>query len=609
MKKITYLFVTMLMALTMVGCQVDLSDYLTKEEAEKTYATKTELAEAVKDLQTKFEETLKNYATKKDLEGYATKESVEALGDISNAVSDYLAEVDFSEYLADGYTKAEVDAKIKAITDITDKLAETYETIENVADLSTKVESLETKVLTLTSGLTEAQIREIITSYGYVTTSGLTTEEIKSIIESYGYTTDTDTTCGLTTDQVAQIKTLLTQWTTKQIDGVVYDLTNYVTESDLASYVKSETLDAYAKKSDYVSTTTFNAKVSEIESRITTVEGLVTRVATLETKVTTLEADMLTKANTSALTSLETTVGNLRSEYNDTKATVNGIDLTKYLTITDADNTYATKTSVTTVSSNVADLTTKVEALKTLTEGYADLKDTVASLKLAVKGADGNGNLIADLTSSLASLQTTVTSNYNKLVNVIGDTYSNAKTLETRIAELETLTSGYASFVETTNTSLAKISEIESALNDKADKTDILTKTQLVELLKNDFIASAKETTFATKTSVDTLTTTVNAKADTSALETEKARIDSLVTKVTNLESDKTKVEYRIFTNGSSKILLIKITSTNNKSIYLRSTNSVGTNTIESIIAKTDNHYTFELTTIQSHIDAFNTEN
>ena len=482
MKKLTYLFITMLLALTMVGCQTDLSDYLTKEEADAKYATiayvdgkVAELETKIKDIDAKFEKYYTKGEVDEKLEGYATKESLEAIGDISKAVKEYLATVDWNDYIEDGYTNDEIDAKLEAITNITSKLEETYATLEKVTELSTKVTSLETTVATLSGKVTTLENKPAPSGNG-----------------GDGY-------CGLSASEVEKIKTLLTQWANNNINGVVYSLTDYVKESDLAGYVKIEnlpSLEDYAKKTDIKD---FTSDIATLTSRITTVENMLKADGTVGKKLAELETKV-NNTNATEVTELKNTVDTIKAWYEANKDKVTNLNLADYLTVANAENTYATKSSVETVASSLANLKSRVETLETILEIEKRENGTISKLKvdyLALKSTVGTlatSEALAELSGTIETLKTTVANNKTYLEGKIADSDTNIGAIKTRVDNLENAQATFDTFVTTTTSAIATIN---GTLSNKANASDVKNETQIKELIAN---AITNSTTLVTKT-------------------------------------------------------------------------------------------------------------
>ncbi|MCQ2574280.1 MAG: hypothetical protein MJ182_10335 [Treponema sp.] len=525
MKKTTYLIVAMLMAFTMVGCQVDLSDYLTKEEAANTYATKSYVDGKVAELETKISDIdakFANYYTKGEVDeklaGYATKEDLAALGDISKAVKEYLDTVNWEDYIGDGYTNAEIDEKINAIKEVTDKLGDVETLLADVTNLKTSVTSLESTVAELkTTGLSTEQLESIKTTIKSEISGDITT--VKNEILADAVTTD-----GL-----------------KEYIKDVFGFTDYDIEV-MIDWNKYNSMDYFTFRiSDLCS------GVSALHSRIEKVETLLTVDGVLGKKLTNLENTINGKADAS----LKDTVDTIKSWYEANKDKVTNLNLADYLTVANAENTYATKSRVETVASNLADLTSRVETLETILEIEKKENETISKLKvdyLALKSTVetlATSEALTELSGTIETLKKSVADNKTYLEGKIADSDTNISAIRTKVANLESAQATFNTFVETTTSAIATIN---GTLSNKANASDVKNETQIKELVAN---AITENTTLVTKeyleaqnylTSGSYATTEKVNELETTVNEA-KTYIESINSKYASLVSDRTSFE------------------------------------------------------------------
>lgn len=545
MKRINYLIVAMLMAFTMVGCQFDPTYLENKisglEESDGKQNERLDgLEKRVATIEGKLEGIdFSKFLKEGDLKGYVKVDDTEVLETITKAVKDALKD-DLT-----GYTKSEIDAKLKAITDITDKLGEVYETIENVAELSTKVTSLETTVATLSGKVTALENKPAPSGNG-----------------GDGY-------CGLSASEVEKIKVILQKYVNGKLEASILNLTNYALTTDLVNYVETTTLNDYYSKTDLDkiidndTTTTFSEDLATIVGRISKVENLLKVNGELATSFADLVKDKVDNTDT---------IKNLISWYNDYNEKLANLDLetylADYLTVANAENTYATKSSVETVASSLASLDTRVKALEDVLEIKTNTKTITNRIALATSGLVTN-DTFNELKNSFDTLNATVTNETDGLVKQIGNATSDINTIENRVATLEGATWTFSEYSEAIINGLA---ETYALKNDIPNMNDYAKKTEVVGLVETYIGQEMGKATSDLKSIFNNVYATndeLASKLDASAID-----IENITSRLATLESDKTKVEFcpNRYSSYSSNYLYypyIKFTDNNGKVCYM----------------------------------------
>ena len=283
----------------------ELADYLPKADAQTTYATKSEVEAAKPDLST--------YATKESLGDYLSK---------TDAESTYAKASDFSQHVA--------TADGKFVT--RNELTETYST------------------------------RQELRTYAASATSTFAPASLSGEVAAVKETAD----AALPKDVAATTYATKDELTKAQLagDGKIPDLSGYVKTAQLGDYARKTDLDSYAKTAALSAVAT-KADAALPKSEASTTYATKTELETVRSSIPQVPAapDLSPYQRTTDADAKYATKADLA------KAQAGGkVDLSGYLTKTDAANTYAPKTQVDTLGSSVSAVQAKADAALPKTE-------------------------------------------------------------------------------------------------------------------------------------------------------------------------------------------------------------------------------------------------
>ena len=473
------------------GVGADLENYLTKDDAKKTYATQESVtmglagklgtgdtaARATADAAGNV--ITDTYATKGELDGYATD------GDIAAATSDMLTKTEAgTTYATKESLAGKADASELSKYATTESLGD-YLTTESAADTYATKESLAGKADTselskyattaaLTSGLAGKLDSNALT--GYATESYVDTATADMLTKGVA----DETYAGIDTETVAN----------NAATKVQQALTDIGTKSELTTENKDNLVGAINELDKAIGGMAADGTVQQIQEDLSTLTGRVgTNAAAIGTvgNLATGEKTNLVGAvnevfgavndatddlatltervdtNESGIGALTTTVGNAESglvkSVNDLSASV-------------ATNTSGISDLTERVSTAESDLTKKQDVSARVSEINATAQNTQYPSALAVYNALGAK---AD-TDDVNALETRVSSAESDIGTMESLTVS-AQNLVDAINEVNEKTSGLATegnFQAISN----QVSQMQTQVNNKADKAETYTKTE-----------------------------------------------------------------------------------------------------------------------------------
>lgn len=466
----------------------------------------------------------------------------------TNYLTDYYTTAEIDEKLENFYTADEVDEKLENLQlDIEVQLGDVYtkDDVDNLlqsyattAYVSSEVSNLQGQIDTANTNISSLS-SEVSTISSNLTSL---TSEVSTISDDLATAEENITTLSSALD--TKQDTLVSGENIKTING--YDVLgsgNLLIEGlsietsitpDSQHAVTSQAIyEALEGKADADDLNTLSTSVSSLSS---SVSSLSTDLSSLSTSVSSISSEVSTLS--SSLTDLTGEVSTISSNVSTLSSGLSTLS-SEVLTISSAVNTLSE--NISTISSALdtkadeADLTTLSGEVSTISSSLSSLTSEVSTISSSLETAEGN---ITEIQSTLSSVETSLATKAEQSdVDTISTTLSSVQTtlssVESTLAEKLDTTTAESTYATKTELTSAQ-STLQSAIDEKLDTATASTtyvpqadfKTNYLDA--NDVVYESDLSSYYTKTEVDSTLSNYALKTDITAVFKFKGSVETV---------------------------------------------------------------------------------